>query len=167
MTVSATFLKARIDAELAQLCDRRVTDQIRGLLVPPRIETRAWDYGGPDEAYPCWIVLEHPASRTGIAYCAHGFGPRTPWGLLFLDGPYRSMGMDSGWFSRFLDAYFESHAPADLAIWRVFRRDRTTYPGVPITDEADWASTWAKVEELRAADPEFQYDCRQTIHSPA
>ncbi len=79
------------------------------LLVKPRLEDRPWDYG-PDQTYPCWIVLEHPPSNTGIAYCAEGFGPRSPWGLLFLRGEHLGMGMDAGWYTKLEDAFRESRA---------------------------------------------------------
>ena len=68
------------------------------------------DYGADGEKYPCWIVLEHASSNTGIAYCAQGFGPTDPWGLLFLAGPQKSMGMDSGWFTTLEYAFRESAA---------------------------------------------------------
>ena len=68
------------------------------------------DYGEESRTYPCWIVLEHRASNTGIAYCAYGFGPGDPWGLLFLGGPHLSMGMDSAWFVTLEDAFRQSPA---------------------------------------------------------
>ncbi|CAG0933531.1 hypothetical protein TFLX_03094 [Thermoflexales bacterium] len=64
--------------------------------------------GKKGQTYPCWIVLEHKESNTGIAYCDYGFGPKDPWGLVFLSGD--SMGMDSGWFSSLEDAFRESMA---------------------------------------------------------
>ena len=46
---------------------------------------------------------------TAIGYCAEGFGPTDPWGLLFLrDHP--NMGMDSQWFASLEDAVGESAA---------------------------------------------------------
>ena len=49
-------------------------------------------------------------ANTGIAYCPEGFGPRDPWGLVFLSGEHMSMGMDSGWFTSLEDAFRESSA---------------------------------------------------------
>lgn len=74
------------------------------LLVPPRLEQRPWNYGAEGEHFPCWLVLEHQPSNTGIVYCAHGFGPSYSWGLLFLSGQHMSMGMDSAWFASLEDA---------------------------------------------------------------
>jgi hypothetical protein len=101
MGVTAASLIALIESELTALKDQRVINDIRGLLVRPEPQVRAWDYGAPGEAYPCWVVLEEKSSNTGIAYCESGFGPAMPWGLLFLRGSdHMSMGMDSGWFDR-------------------------------------------------------------------
>ena len=87
-----------------------VAAAVQPLLVEPRMEERDWDYGPAGQRYPCWLVLEHPLSNTGIAYCDQGFGPGAPWGLLFLKGDHLSMGMDAGWYSSLEDAFRESMA---------------------------------------------------------
>jgi hypothetical protein len=161
MSVTAASVIALVEAELSALNNSRVIDHIRGLLVPPELQMRAWDYGSPGEAYPCWLVLADPSSNTGIAYCESGFGPTMPWGLLFLRGKRTSMGMDSGWFERFLDAYFEAPPATDLPIWRVFEGH---FPGSPITDEAPWDATWAVVMRLRNEKPEIQFNCWQSVY---
>ena len=98
--------RSRRYEELATLNDRRVIAQLRSFMVARVPQMRAWDYGAAGDAYPCWLVLAQKSQNTGIAYCESGFGPRMPWGLLFLEGTeHMSMGMDSGWFDRFLDAY--------------------------------------------------------------
>ncbi len=97
-----------IDAELAKIDDRDLVERIRELLVTPQPVSREWDYGAPSQTYVCWTVLEHPASNTGVAYCESGFGPSHPWGLVWLSGPYMSMGMDSGWYPNLEDAVRES-----------------------------------------------------------
>jgi len=84
--------------ELARVSDGRLAQRISELLVEPYCVDRAWDYGAVGVTYPCWTVLEHVQSNTGIAYCSEGFGPADPWGLVHLTGPYMSIGMDSGWF---------------------------------------------------------------------
>src|SRR5260221_7478632 len=134
--------------------------------MPLRIEERGWDYGAPGESYPCWLLLAHRPSNTAIAYCEFGFGPATPWGLLFLEGTqHMSMGMDSGWFDCFLDAYFDSKASAELPIWRVFRHHGNDFPGIPITEEGSWDATWAEVMRLRAEQSSFRYDCWQGVYA--
>jgi len=97
---------------------RRIRDvdvemRIRSLLVCPHPVERDWDYGRPGETYTCWTVIEHPQSNTGVAYCERGFGPRRPWGLVFLSGPHMGMGQDSNWFASLEEAVKESHAWAD------------------------------------------------------
>lgn len=152
-----------VEAELASLRDDRVVTLIRQLLVTPTAILRGWDYGSPGQAYPCWAVLDHPGSNTGIVYCEFGFGPRMPWGLVFLRGAHLSIGMDSGWFGTFLEAFFESAASSELPIWRVFRREGHAFPGVPITAESSWHSTWEEVYRLRSEDPAHDYNCWHSI----
>lgn len=104
-----TDIEGLVQTELKRM-DAAVIAAVRPLLVAPRIEEREWDYGPDGQTYPCWIVLEHHPSNTGIAYCADGFGPAYPWGLLSLRGEHLSMGMDSGWFSSLEDAFRGSMA---------------------------------------------------------
>jgi len=126
---------------------------------------RAWDYGEPDEVYPCWLLLAEKSSNTGIAYCEFGFGPTRPWGLLFLEGKYMSMGMDSGWFDRFLDAYFESMSATNLPIWRVFEQNGSDFPGKPISVEGTWEATWDVVMRLRSERPQLGFNCWQSVYT--
>jgi len=154
-----------VEAELSTMTDQRVTSHIRRLLVKPEPIIRAWDYGHDSEGYPCWSVLNHPSSNTGIAFCEHGFGPKTPWGLIFLSGSENmSIGMDSSWFRYFLQAYFDSMASAELDIWRVFHQENNSYPGVPLTSEANWDSTWKEVYRLRVINPTNRYHCSQSLY---
>src|SRR5436309_3024032 len=137
MSIDTHKLKAMIDGELAQLSDSRVVAHIRALLVEPTVTLRHWDYGRDDEQYPSWTVLRHSASKTGIAYCEHGFGPRSPWGLVLLEGDERrtSIGMDCSWYTTFLQAFFESQAATDLPIWRVVKSEGTAGEMEAVTDE--------------------------------
>ena len=110
MALSASAVSALVEAQLARVADPQAVALIRSLLVPPRCELRPWDYGPSDTHYPCWIVAEHAPSKTGIAYCEEGFGPRCPWGLLWISGERLSMGMDCGWYGSLEDAVRESCA---------------------------------------------------------
>jgi len=92
---TADEVRALVGDQLRHVADATVREQITALLVPPYPVSRFWDYGAPDQTFVCWTVLEHLASNTSIAYCAEGFGPSSPWGLLFLSGPNRSIGMDT------------------------------------------------------------------------
>jgi hypothetical protein len=166
MTITAeTVVSGLVEGELAVLSDQRVVTHIRSLLVTPFSQMRAWDYGTPDEAYPCWMVLAHRPSNTGISYCESGFGPGSPWGLLALEGTdHMSMGMDSSWFTHFLDGYFSSSASTELPIWRVFQHQGEDFPGTPITGEDTWDSTWAEIMRLRSVRPKFRFDCWQSVY---
>ncbi len=165
MNISATRLLELVETELAELGDTQIATHVRALLVRPFPVIRNWDYGADKEAYPCWSVLAHEASNTGIAYCESGFGPRNPWGLVTLTGTENmSIGMDSGWFPRFLVAYFESHAASELPIWRVFQQLDDNFPGQPLTMEGTWESTWLEVMRLRSTDTTHRYHCDQSIY---
>jgi hypothetical protein len=97
-------------AELDEISDASMHDQINRLLIAPRLEHRNWDYGSEGQTFPCWFVLEHQASNTGIVYCPEGFGPRCPWGLMFLTGKHLSMGPDASWYPELGAAFLESMA---------------------------------------------------------
>ena len=109
MALSARAVDALVEREVESIAQAEVVALIRSLRVPTRCELRPWDYGKEGEAYPCWIVLEHPTSNTCIAYCEEGFGPGSPWGLLFIRD-HLNIGMDSGWFTYLEDAVRESMA---------------------------------------------------------
>jgi hypothetical protein len=111
--LSANQISKTIRAELSKIKNPKVLEVIRKLLVSPRCEARPWDYGEPDAKYPCWIFAEHQASNTAFAYCEQGFGPRCPWGLLWISGEYLNMGMDSSWFSSLEDLVKDSRAWPD------------------------------------------------------
>jgi hypothetical protein len=148
--------------EIRSVRDERVVEHIRRLLVTPYVEDRSWDYG---ETFPCWIVLDdRDASDTGIAYCEFGFGPTSPWGLLSMDESKdrRSMGMDSGWFPTFMDAFFNSFACSALPIWRVFSMDGGS-PSKPLTDEMAWDDAWAACHAKRLSDPRSHYMVHHSI----
>jgi len=106
----AEDIERLVQTECGRITEAAVVKAIVALLVKPRLEDRPWDYGEPDQTFPCWIVLEQPPSNTGIAYCPEGFGPASPWGLLFLSGEHLGMGMDSGWYATLEDAFRESMA---------------------------------------------------------
>jgi hypothetical protein len=164
MPITPSEICIRLQGELDGLSDDRVQAHIRRLLVDPVLVHRNWDYGTKGQTSPCWTVLPHASSDTAIVFCEFGFGPGSPWGLVSDSGsPYLSMGMDSAWFTKFVEAYFESFAATELPIWRVFKQDDDIYPGVPLTDEADWKSTWAEVERLRKSNSLALYNCDHSI----
>lgn len=174
MPVDADKLERLLEIELQTLRDERVSSRIRLLLVDPAPVMRAWDYGPAGTEYPCWTVLQHPRSGTEIAFCEEGFGPARPWGLVWTSAEeprHQSIGQDSGWFSSFLDAFFDSFAAAELPIWRVFKQPSaaevmaspTDWLGEPLTVEGSWEAGWRDVEELRKANPGGRYICHHSI----
>lgn len=116
MPADAPAVAARVAAELEMIADPGVAAALRELLVPPRACLLDWDYGHKhpefrDPRYPGFIVAEHPDSDTAIAFSEYGFGPRCPWGLVFLSKP--GFGMDSGWFTDLEAAFRDSMAFED------------------------------------------------------
>jgi len=110
--LDASAVVALVDAQLTAMSNPALITLVARLRVSPRCELRPWPYAERHH-YPCWIVLEHPPSNTGIAYCADGFGPRAPWGLLWLS-EHLSMGDDSAWFTSLEDALRDSRAIEEL-----------------------------------------------------
>lgn len=113
--ISADMVAQIVGDQLGSLSDATLAARIGALLVHPYRVDRESDYGEPGIAYPCWTVLEHRPSATGIAYCGHGFGPRYPWGLVFLTGDQMSIGMDYAWYAALVDAFRDSMAWNDGA----------------------------------------------------
>ncbi|MDQ8027266.1 MAG: hypothetical protein REJ23_00960 [Brevundimonas sp.] len=117
-------LKAIIEAELQHLTHPQATTAIRAHLVEPVSVTLDWDYGAPSQQFPGWLVFDDPTTDTEIVFCADGFGPSHPWGLILPEGDHRPMGMDSGWYRTFLGAWSDltglepgsliGHGPADV-----------------------------------------------------
>ena len=71
------------------------------------------------------------------------------------------MGMDCGWFRRFMDAYMDSGP--DLPIWRVVRWTQGENAREPITGELSWDEAWKIVKRLREEDPAHAYDWHHNI----
>jgi hypothetical protein len=148
---------------MRDLADPRVLAHISSLLVmPPQRIMLGWAYGKPGEQFPGFLVLNHAASGTGIAYCQHGFGPQSPWGLIFTDRESPPSIGTEGWYPRFLNAYFESKAPAELDIWRVRKRGPSR-EAEWLTGDLSWDEAWGRVMALRQADPSCGYTCEQAV----
>ena len=98
-----------VEKEIAAIRDPKTLSLTTRLRVQPYPVARSWDYGAQGQKYVCWTVLEHQPSKTGIAYCEAGFGPRNSWGLVWLDAS-ASIGMDDAWYVSLEDALRESMA---------------------------------------------------------
>lgn len=117
MSASAANISALIAREMSVLTNGPVKEALRNGLVDPRPVKLNWNYGHPGQQFDGWIVFDHEAiSDTAIVYCDEGFGPKSPWGLIIAtpEEGVRWMGMDSGWFRSFMDAFWDSHAATPL-----------------------------------------------------
>ncbi len=112
-----------VQAEIERISLPEIRSAVTPLLVPPKLHMRNWDYGKPGKVLPCWTVLEHRESGTGIAYSDFGFGPKCSWGLVFLAASKNWFGDDAGWFSTLEDAFCESFALGDLPVWNLVRKE--------------------------------------------
>lgn len=161
---SAAEIAAALDEDLTNLRDPRVRAGIQAFrLAAPAPIRLAWDYGKPGETFDGWLVFDDPEHRKGIAYCDQGFGPKNPWGIIITGETCPSMGMDCGWFRRFIDAYMDSFSAADLPIWRVVRWTSSDRSREPITGELAWEEAWEMVYRLRAEEPSYFYSCEHDI----
>ena len=112
MTDAAT-VRALVARELTLIEDHNRREALRAILVEPRQEIRAWNYGVPGEQYACWVVAHAPAEGVILAYCELGFGPEMPWGFLPSDrSEDDSLGMDAQW-----DSYLEG-AFVRAGLWK-------------------------------------------------
>ena len=160
MLITAQMLNTLIADELATVSDSRVISHIRNMLIEPHVLLRTWDYS-PNTQYPCGFVLKDEQSGAEIAYCEDGFGPRCPWGLVS-SGVDDGMGMDSGWYQTFMDAFFDSFACCALPIWRIVKVGPDG-SSTAVTDEGGWDQTWSSAYALRESDPTMRYDVRHGI----
>jgi len=122
MELAQADIETRVAAELATIRDTEVRTALSALLTPPERHMRTWDWHsglGDAPRYPCWLVIRHEQSDTGIVFSESGFGPEHPWGLVFLsrDG----FGADSAWFASLEEAFCDSYAASPLPIWNVVR----------------------------------------------
>ncbi len=106
MNVEGARVQSLVASQSGLIKDRGTRDALLSCLVEPRSQTLQWPYGSGTETYRCWVVAELTADGAAIGYSEQGFGPRTPWGLIWLDDDYP--GQDSGWFTTLHEAYLDS-----------------------------------------------------------
>lgn len=175
MDLNADIVRSLVEAELDRCHDIRVTDAIRARLVEPYVELRIWDYG-PERFLPCWIVARDPDVRTILAYCDQGFGPRMPWGMLWMHDPslsledqppHMSMGQDCSWYSSLIEVFLESWMATRLPIWRIFRnRDPHMRPLTPEMSHDEASSVAKRMNEEDPASNYFSHHCIEIDTSP-
>ena len=110
MHLSQSDVQDLLNKELEAIQDPSLVEQMKALLIMPNHMDREWDYGEEHRTHPCWTVMAHPMTNSGIAYSAEGFGPTHPWGLVFLSGDMMGMGLKAAWFETFEIAFKESMA---------------------------------------------------------
>ena len=120
MINSADEMLALVDSQVKTIAEPIMQSCLQSLLIPPITQQREWFYGDPGEKLLCWLVMEHTKSDTGIVYSDFGFGPHQPWGLVFLSKLI--IGDDSGWFSTFEQAFYDSYAAGDIKIWNLVKK---------------------------------------------
>ncbi len=113
MPADEVAVAASVAAALAKIADGKLASALRLHLIEPRRCLLEWDYGHPHDEfpeprYPGFVVAEFVESGTGIAYSEYGFGPASPWGLIWVERP--GYGMDSGWYASLEGAFRESMA---------------------------------------------------------
>lgn len=163
--MTSTDVEALVQDDVRALSDARVVAHVISLLLaPPRPLRLVWPWGPGGETFEGFLVLDHPPSSTGVAYCRKGLGPAAPWALVFTTdlGSPPSTGRPDESYPRFLDAYFESKASAEVPIWRV-REGRTSFDGAWVTGELSWVEAWARVAKLRASAPHAPYYCDHSV----
>jgi hypothetical protein len=99
----ATLVKGEVNTT----ANESVKAGLVGILVPPRLQMRKWDYSLSRELLPCWIVAEFPGTYLGLAYSPLGHGRRGDrWGIVELKG--EGFGRDDSWFVTLEDAFISS-----------------------------------------------------------
>ncbi|MGY3265542.1 hypothetical protein ACVWZN_001615 [Lysobacter sp. HA35] len=109
MPTTSADVEALVARELERIAQPDLVTRIRELLVPVHCERVGWDYGDPEQTYPCWVVAYDPETSLAFPYSEHGFGPEYPWGM-FWRGPRQSMGTDDCWYLSLEDVFRESLA---------------------------------------------------------
>lgn len=106
MNGDRAHVRSLVASQMALIKDRGTRDALLSCLVEPRLQVLQWPYGGEMESYRCWVIAELTPAGAAIGYSEQGFGPRTPWGLIWLDDA--NPGQDSGWFTTLHEAYLDS-----------------------------------------------------------
>ena len=128
--MNAAEITALVQLELKKINDPLVQSTILSLLISPSLHQRTWEWDRNENKFPCWTTIQDNRTDTSIVYCEHGFGPKTPWGLVFISKDF--FGGDFSWFRTMEQAFCDSFAASDLEIWNVVL---TTEVGTKIIQE--------------------------------
>jgi hypothetical protein len=95
-----------VTTELAQFSDSGLRSALGGFLIEPRLEIRSWDWSRDPIELPTWVIAESSRYDYGIVYSDRGFGPESPWGLVFSSA--KNFGADYCWYSSLQAAFADS-----------------------------------------------------------
>ena len=93
-------------SEIARFSDPALASALRSFLISPRMELRTWDWSAGALEFPTWVVAESQRHDYGIVYSENGFGPESPWGLVF--SSHSNFGADYCWYSSLQAAFADS-----------------------------------------------------------
>jgi hypothetical protein len=117
---NSASIKSLVKSEMERITNPIVKNALEDILVNPIQHMRKWDYGTKGEEFVCWTVAIDKNSDTALVYSDYGFGPESPWGLVFQS--YLYFGMDTGWFTNLKDSFLDSTMSSELLIWNVEKK---------------------------------------------
>ena len=92
--------------EMARFSDPLLAAALQPFLIAPRMEPRTWDWSTEALEFPTWVVAESQRYDYGIVYAENGFGPDSPWGLVF--SSHKNFGADYCWYTSLQAAFVDS-----------------------------------------------------------
>jgi hypothetical protein len=96
-------LEARIAAELERIADPSCRAALEAVLVDPELQHRDWELAPPGARFPTWLIARAHASRVGLAYTEHGYGPAAPWG--YVSTGFLTLGTEAQWYPSLEQAF--------------------------------------------------------------
>jgi hypothetical protein len=156
----AEEIKNIVNTEMERIKDPVIYSALKSLLVFPIAHLRAWEWDSLQKEYQCWTVMEDKDSATGIVYSDFGFGPKKPWGLVFLSE--LNFGMNTGWFSNLEDTFCDSFTASSLPVWNVVKNNSdNTIETIAVSLSLDDAFEKRDEENALLAEPIYQIIIRQ------
>ena len=105
-------IQAIVAGEIEKIADSALASALRSFLISPRMELRSWDWSTDHPEFATWVVAESERYNYGIVYSENGFGPRSPWGLVF--SSQTNFGADYCWYTSLESAFLDSRLFEEL-----------------------------------------------------
>ena len=105
-TRSVEEVSSIVAQQMSSIQNTEIVDALRSFLVPPRLEMRVWDWTKERLEFPTFVVAESQRYNYGIVFSDNGFGPDSPWGLVFSSA--RNFDADYCWYATLEEAFLES-----------------------------------------------------------